>query len=170
MIIALVGYMTCGKTHWAKQLSENTDLAFVDLDTFLESAFLHATIQQFITEQGELAFRKAERKALETVLQMENIVLATGGGTPCYYDNMAMLNMKATTVFLDTSLQTLAARLQLNREARPLLAHLQDAEVKEFVAKHLFERKPFYYQAKYVLAENQINISQLLHIYNTNNA
>ncbi len=163
MRIALVGYMAAGKNYWGKRLAERLEVPFLDLDEELEKEVLHMPIPEFISTKGELAFRKQERHMLtELSTNQSNIVLATGGGTPCYYDNMEVLKQAFTTVYLDVSIKTLADRLKENRIHRPLISHVKDDELKEFVAKHLFERRVFYSQAKIAIHENDLTLDELI--------
>ena len=83
----------------------------------------------------------------DILLENQNFVLSLGGGTPCYYDNMELVNAKAVSIFLDRSIPDLFHTLKEQRVDRPLIAHLAEADLKEFIAKHLFERRSFYEQA-----------------------
>ena len=150
MKIALVGYMGSGKTFTAKALAEKLDLDFLDLDAEIESQ-MQRSISEIISEKGELYFRKKERETLSRLLKGSNFVLATGGGTPCYYDNMELLNANSDTYFLSTSVKVLGLRLVKEKATRPLISHIADENLNEFVAKHLFERRHFYEQAKHTL-------------------
>ena len=168
MKIALIGYMASGKSFLGHQLAEALDVRFVDLDRILEDKFLQEPIASFIQSKGELAFRKLERQAMAEIRESDDdLVIATGGGTPCYYDNMLQLNKLTTTIYLNASIKTIARRLIEGREERPLVSHLGDDEVMEFVAKHIFERRAFYSQAKYVLNEEHHSVDHLLKLLKT---
>ena len=146
--IALIGYMGSGKTKVGKQVASLLNYKFIDLDAQLE-AQLGSSIAEIISKKGELFFRKAERSLLLDLLATEStMVLSTGGGTPCYYDNMDVLTQYCHCVYLSAPVGVLYSRLQNDREHRPLIAHLTDDDLKEFIGKHLFERTPFYQMAQ----------------------
>ena len=146
--IALVGYMGSGKSYWAKMMGSSYGIPVVDLDVVLEQKHLGMSIATYIERFGELAFRKKERAVLHQLAHdKEEFVLATGGGTPCYYDNMDVLNLYFITIYLQSSVPELFHRLKNEKSNRPLISHLRDEELKEFIAKHLFERRTFYAQA-----------------------
>jgi shikimate kinase len=167
MKIAFVGYMGSGKSFCASRLASEIDVPFVDLDSYLEEKYLQSSVSDFIKNKGELAFRKLEKKALQTLSEADNpMVLACGGGTPCYYDNMDVLNSNFHTVYLNCSISTLVSRLTNELRQRPLISHLEVSELKEFVAKHLFERRYYYNQARTVLNENHFDLASMLKILN----
>jgi shikimate kinase len=163
--IALVGYMGCGKSYWGKKLANYLNWRFVDLDEWLEENKLSTSIGSYINEKGELLFRKKEREALKELADInEQIVLSTGGGTPCYYNNMDLLNANFKTLYLDCSIKLLTNRLLQQKAHRPLIAHVPDAELKEFVAKHLFERRHFYSQASSIIKADELELETLLDV------
>ncbi len=152
MIISLVGYMGSGKTHISKILSEKLNFKFIDLDKEIFQRN-KLTIPEIFEKKGELYFRKLEREVLEEILAKEkNAVLSVGGGTPVYYNNMEIINNNSKSVFLKASVGTLAGRLSKQKEKRPLIAHISDENLPEFIAKHLFERNPFYGKAQFSIS------------------
>lgn len=149
MKVILIGYMTSGKSTIGKQLSARMYLPFIDLDTYIEEKE-DAKISEIFEEEGEIAFRLKEHRYLKELLNKEkDSIISLGGGTPCYADNMKVLeNAKhTTTIYLQADIQTLVERIKKNKEQRPLVARIKDNELHEFVAKHLFERRYFYEQA-----------------------
>ena len=163
--IALVGYMGSGKSYWGKKLANHLNWRFIDLDEWLEEYKLNASIGDFINENGELLFRKKEREALNELVELnEQYVLSTGGGTPCYYNNMDILNANFKTLYLDCSIKTLTDRLLQQKAHRPLIAHVSDNELKEFVAKHLFERRHFYSLASIIIKADDLELETLLDV------
>lgn len=138
--------MGAGKSTVAKKLAVELGLDFFDLDVEIEKKSDY-TITETIFNKGELFFRKLERETLEELLNKDNFILATGGGTPCYYDNMELMNNNALTIYLKYSVIDLYERLEGNQSERPLIAHLQGQALKEYIGKHLFERAPFYEKA-----------------------
>lgn len=148
MEIILVGYMGSGKTTIGKLLAQQLNLRFLDLDAYIEEAE-GTTITQLFQERGEVYFRKREIKYVTEILsQYKGYVLSTGGGAPCFGDTMQkMTTTTPNTIYLKASIDTLTDRLKSEREHRPLLSNASDAEVREYIAKHLFERSFFYNQA-----------------------
>lgn len=142
-----MGYMGSGKTKNGKKLAKQLGWPFVDLDAAVV-AHTQSSIADLVANRGELYFRKMERQLLEEVLKKPgSFVFAVGGGTPVYYNNMELLNQHCIVVYLQGNVGTLFQRLVGNRSARPLIAHLPEEELKDFIAKHLFERNPIYMQA-----------------------
>ncbi|KQT25852.1 shikimate kinase [Chryseobacterium sp. Leaf405] len=149
MIISLVGYMGSGKSHISKILSDKLNFKLIDLDKDI-SRRNKLTIPEIFEKKGEIYFRKLEREALEEILASEeNVILSLGGGTPVYYNNMEIINHNSKSVFLKASVGTLAERLSKQKEKRPLIANIDEENLPEFIAKHLFERNQFYSKAQY---------------------
>ena len=143
--------MGSGKTHVAKVLSQKIQLKIIDLDKEI-SIKNNLTIPEIFKQKGEIFFRKQEKQTLEELLSThESGILSLGGGTPCFYNNMDLLVEKTETFFLRTSVGTLSERLIPQKQKRPLIAHLPDEDLPEFIAKHLFERNTFYSKAKYTV-------------------
>ncbi|WP_392436862.1 shikimate kinase [Cruoricaptor ignavus] len=152
MIISLAGYMGSGKSLIANDLAKKLNFKAVDLDQEI-IAENQLEISEIFEKQGEFFFRKAERKILEKILNApENSVLSLGGGTPAYFDNIHLLNQKSFSVFLQASVKTLSERLQSEKSERPLIAKISDEDLPEFIAKHLFERNPYYTQCQAVIS------------------
>lgn len=155
MIISLLGYMGSGKSHISKILSQRTGLKLIDLDKEI-SLKNKLSIPELFEKKGEIYFRRVEREVLEEILaKEENVILSLGGGTPVYYNNMEIINQNSESIFLRTSVPTLAERLAKQKLKRPLIAHLQDEDLPEFIAKHLFERNFFYSKAKFTVVTDQ---------------
>ncbi|UWX59055.1 AAA family ATPase [Chryseobacterium oranimense] len=149
MVISLIGYMGCGKSHISKILSDKINFKLIDLDKEI-SRRNKLTIPEIFEKKGEIQFRKLEREALEEILASEeNVVLSLGGGTPVYYNNMEIINHSSKSIFLRASVNTLYERLTKQKEKRPLIANIPDEDLPEFIAKHLFERNAFYSKAQY---------------------
>lgn len=148
MIISLAGYMGSGKSHIATILSEKTGFKSIDLDK--EIIFRNkSSITEIFAKKGEIFFRKQERELLEEILATENnIILSLGGGTPAYYNNMDVINSNSMSIYLRTSVATLTERLKKQKAKRPLIANIADEDLPEFIAKHLFERNPYYGKCK----------------------
>lgn len=162
--VFLIGYMASGKSTLGKELSQKINCPFVDLDNKVEEQ-MGMRIEEAIERFGELHFRKHEHNTLkELLLSMPgSAVVAVGGGTPAFYDHMEMLNAQGVTVFLDVPLKELTQRLEGDLD-RPLLKNHLDKT--EFIAKHLFERRPYYSLAKHRLVGSEITVEDLLELLN----
>ncbi|MFY9244106.1 MAG: shikimate kinase [Polaribacter sp.] len=149
MKIVLLGYMASGKSSIGKRLSKKMSIEFIDLDDYIIEKE-KSSILDIFKNKGEIYFRLIENKYLKEILAKNtNFVLSVGGGTPCYANNMEEINQEyVTSIYLEGNLKTLVKRLIKKKSKRPLIASLSDDQIPEFVAKHLFERRFFYDQAK----------------------
>ena len=109
--IFLTGYMGAGKTTLGKAFARYMDIPFIDLDWYIEERF-HKTVGELFIERGETGFRELERNMLHEVAEFENVVISTGGGAPCFYDNMDFMNRTGKTVFLEVHPDVLFRRLR----------------------------------------------------------
>lgn len=151
MKIVLLGYMASGKSSIGRRLSNLLSMSFLDLDDYI-SAQENMAIPTIFAEKGEVYFRTIEHKYLKEVLdKKEDFILALGGGTPCYANNMDVINKDkhSVSIYLNGNTATMIERLIRKKAKRPLVASLGDDKIPEFVAKHLFERRPFYEQAEH---------------------
>lgn len=156
MKIFLIGMMGTGKTYWCKKLAKKLKVGGYDLDFLIES-HEEKSIAEIFAEDGEAYFRRAESKILHWFKEKKSFVLATGGGTPCFHENMQWMNEQGITVWIDEPVEVLVARLQPEKEHRPLIKNLSDAELKQFLTEKLVQRFPFYHQATYHLQGNAIS-------------
>lgn len=145
--------MGTGKSTLAKLLALNLELEPIDLDQYIEQK-TGFSISETILNKGELFFRKLERDSLIELLEKDDIILSTGGGTPCYFDNIELLNNNSLSIFLMRSPKELFNRLVGHTRERPLLAHLSGEDLQEYIAKHVFERTPFYQKATLIINAN----------------
>lgn len=146
--IFLIGYMGAGKTTLGKALAREMNLSFIDLDWHIEGRF-HKTVSEVFAERGEEGFRELERQMLHEVAEFEDVIISTGGGTPCFFDNMDYMNGRGQTVFLDVHPDILFNRLRVATHQRPILQGKTDGELRAFIADALEKRAPFYVQARY---------------------
>jgi len=159
----LWGYMGSGKSSLGRAVARNLNLEFKDLDHVIaqESGM---TIPEFMKHRGELAFRKLERQLLIEHQGFDGI-LSCGGGTPCYYDNADWMVEHGQTIYLSASVGWLHQRLAASRARgtkRPLLSDVADEDLAEFIAKHLFERLPFYQKAVFKVAVDKTSSEQVV--------
>ena len=153
--IFLVGYMGAGKTTLGRALADILRLQFVDLDHYIEMRY-HKTITQIFADNGESGFREIERRMLHEAGEFENVVISTGGGTPCFFDNMEYMNGQGTTVFLDVPIDRLFIRLSIARKKRPLIMNKSDEELRSFITEQLGKRLPHYSKAKQKFVADQL--------------
>ncbi|MDI1316150.1 shikimate kinase [Flavobacterium sp.] len=151
--IILVGYMAVGKTTIAQLLSKKIEIEWIDLDKLIEKE-LRLSVSEIFKQKGEVYFRKVEHELFKECLKSTtDTIISTGGGTPCYANNHLLLKGENTiSVYLKASIETVFERLKSEKQHRPLVENQSEAELKEFIAKHLFERSYFYNQATYTIA------------------
>ncbi len=152
MKVVLIGYMGSGKTTVGRLIAQELGCEFIDLDDYIESS-LNEKITHIFKTKGELYFRKKESELLNEILDdNRELVIALGGGTPCYGVNMDTILQKMNLVFyLKLSIASLTERLIKEKEHRPLISHLKDEDLPEFIGKHLFERGVYYSRANYTV-------------------
>lgn len=144
--IFLIGYMGAGKTTLGRALAKELGVEFIDLDSYIENR-MHKSIAQIFAEKGEEEFRNIERRMLHEAGEFENVVISTGGGTPCFFDNIEYMNSQGATVFLDVPVERLFIRLSIARKKRPLIMNKSDEELRSFIAEQLDKRMPHYSKA-----------------------
>ena len=145
--IFLIGYMGCGKSTMGRAVSALTGVPFIDLDNYIEQRF-HITVKEIFAQRGEGGFRDVERRMLQEVADFEDVIVACGGGTPCFFDNMEYMNTHGTTVFLNTPIDRLHSRLMRGRHKRPLIADKDDEELMTFIKEALAKRMDHYSKAQ----------------------
>ncbi len=155
MKIFLIGMMGSGKSFWAKKLAKKWKLGGYDLDFLIESNE-EKSIAEIFEEDGEAYFRKVESKLLYWFAEKKAFFLATGGGTPCFNNNIEWMNKQGITIWINEPIEILVKRLLPEKEHRPLIKHLSDQELHIFLSKKLAERTAYYQQAKYTLNAGSI--------------
>ena len=139
--------MGCGKSTMGRAVSALTGVPFIDLDNYIEQRF-HLTVKEIFAQRGEDGFRDVERRMLQEVADFEDVIVACGGGTPCFFDNMEYMNTHGTTVFLNTPIDRLHSRLMRGRHKRPLIADKDDEELMTFIKEALAKRMNHYSKAQ----------------------
>lgn len=160
MRIYLIGYMGSGKSTLGRRLAEHLNLQFVDMDHYIEMRN-HKTIPQIFAELGETEFRKKERKALEELAEFSDIVIATGGGAPCFFDNIDVMNNSGKTIYLNIDPVILAERLMKSKTERPLIKGKSREELVAFIDETLNRRNQFYKQAKFEITRPDIDLKEI---------
>lgn len=163
MRVYLVGYMASGKSSLGRQLAKMLGFAFHDLDTMFEDRY-RIGIADFFDRYDEEAFRSLEQKILIESTALSNAVIATGGGTPCFFDNMGIIRESGVSVYLKWPAGLLAERLKRVRKKRPLLAGIPPEDLEGFITRHLLDREVYYSQARFIIDGARPNIPQLAEV------
>lgn len=159
--IYLVGYMGAGKTTAARRLAHLLGWEVVDTDALFEEKY-KISVNDFFNKYDETLYRKLESEVLKATESLENVVVSTGGGTACYYDNMEWMNQHGLTVFLRISPQAAVDRVIHSRHKRPLVEGKSEEELTEFVNRHYASRMPFYEQAIITVKSEDLDVDSLL--------
>lgn len=163
--VALVGFSGVGKSTVGKKLAGKLNYSFIDLDQYFEQKYCFS-IPTFFQQFGEPLFRELERKVLEEVLQKDKVVIATGGGTACFFDNMALINGKCTSIYLQMAEKSIFERLSHSKRPRPLTSSLSAEELRNYIHSTLEKREPFYLQAHLTLKGENFDIDEALRLLN----
>jgi shikimate kinase len=154
--------MGCGKTHWGKQLSQKLQIPFFDLDSVIEEKE-ERDISSIFAEMGEEYFRMLEKDVLYLLTEShESFVMASGGGTPCFFNNIDYMKSRGTTVWINCSVDCLHSRLVKERDKRPLISSIPEEELKNFIIKKFSDRKIFYQQAQVIINEDDVTLDILI--------
>jgi shikimate kinase len=162
MRIFLIGFMGSGKSHYGKKLARLLNYPFIDLDQHISTAH-HLSITDIFKNHGEEYFREQEKNTLRELIKgWQEIVIGTGGGTPCFHNNMQMMNENGVTVYLKGSPTFLFHRVLPRKDSRPLMSGLNDTELMNFIESKLQERSPMYEQAKIIVDAKNITAKELM--------
>lgn len=155
MKLFLIGYMGSGKSTVGKFLAQKLSSDFIDFDDYIEKK-QGKTISEIFQTEGEKKFRELENESLKKLLVKKNTVISLGGGTPCFHNNMELINQNGTSVYIEMSVDALAKRLIKARKKRPLIEGMNEMDLRFFIAANLEKRLPFYLQAHHrIKSENQ---------------
>ena len=152
--------MGSGKTTAGKKLAALLGYTFIDLDALIERESGHS-VEEWFT-RGEEKFREIETLVLRQTAETQNVVISTGGGTPCFHDNMTWMKEHGLTVYLRLNVGSLFHRLAESKKDRPLLANKTDVELMEFITESLKEREFFYSQAHYIIKGENLDVKSML--------
>ncbi len=167
MLVFLVGFMGCGKTHWGKIWSSVTRMPFLDTDAEIEGLAQKKIIEIFENE-GENEFRRLEQSVLHTTMHHRQAIVATGGGTPLFFDNMEWMNANGTTIYLKATPAELLANLEHEKNHRPLLLTSATGTLPATIEKLLAKRTPVYEQARHILQVSTLQAQTLSNLLNIN--
>ena len=155
--IFLIGIMGSGKTYWAQRLADHLNIDWIDLDQQIEKV-TDMPVRDIFATKGEEYFRLKEKETLRQFAGIHNIIISTGGGTPCFHHNMEWMNDNGITIWLNVDSGILAERLIRKKYKRPLISQLDDEEIQEFIENKIKEREPFYSKAKYQVTGSEITL------------
>ncbi len=158
MRVFLIGFMGSGKTHWGRQLASKLQIPFFDLDELISQGE-NKTITEIFSESGEEYFRMRERETLSSIIdEYPSVVLSTGGGTPCFFNNIEKMKKYGIVVWLNTEVEVILQRLMKEKEKRPLIRDIPDEELKTYIIRKLNKRR-MYYELANVVLDNESDIS-----------
>jgi shikimate kinase len=160
MRIYLVGYMGSGKSTIGRELANRLGLTWIDLDDEFETRY-KISIPDFFNKYSENAFREIEHKILNDISLTSDVVVSTGGGSPCYHDNMKLMNQTGITVYLEASPELLISRIELSARKRPLFQKMQGEDFLQKITQHIESREMFYKQSKIIFAAEKPDIETL---------
>lgn len=163
MRVFLIGFMGSGKTHWGKQLASQLKIPFLDLDEAIAEKE-KKSVTQIFAECGEEVFRMKEKETLEELVDShQSLVLSTGGGTPCFFNNIETMKKYGVVVWLNTHVEILLQRLMKEKATRPLIKNIADDDMKSFIVRKLNERRMYYEQADVIIDnENSISVNEFI--------
>lgn len=161
-LVFLIGFMGSGKTTWGKKLAAATGRVFIDLDQLI-SEVAGMSIPEYFKLYGEEQFRILEREVLQTLTTDKPAIISTGGGAPCYFDNMEWMNQQGVTIYLQLTPKALLSRLnkQKSIDARPALKGLRDDALLAFIEEKLGDRESFYKQAQFSVDQLTLSMEKL---------
>lgn len=159
--IYIVGYMGAGKTTAARRLAKRMGWEVVDTDALFEEKY-KISVNDFFNKYDEPLYRKLESEVLKATESLDHVVVSTGGGTACFFDNMDWMNQHGLTVFLRISPQAAVDRVIHSRHKRPLVEGKSEEELTEFVNQHYASRLPFYEQANIIVKSEDLDLDALI--------
>jgi shikimate kinase len=160
MKIYLIGYMASGKTNLGREMAEITGMSFADLDELFEEKY-KVSILEFFEKYGEELFRKLEQGILLDTEAMDNVIISTGGGTPCFFNNMDFILENGRSVYLKMPVPLLADRMETLHKKRPLLKGVPSGEIEQYITQQLKEREVHYLRANLVTEGPAFNAAEI---------
>ncbi len=153
--------MGSGKSTLGKRLSRKIDYQFTDMDEAVEK-LTNTSIADLFKKKGEDYFRRKENEFLQQLETEQNLIVATGGGSPCFYNNLEIMNAKGITIYLKMTPSGLARRLKQARGNRPLLADIADEQLEDYIDNKLKIREPFYLQSSYIVKGENVKPNHII--------
>jgi shikimate kinase len=166
MRIYLIGYMASGKTRMGQEISALTGYPFVDTDELFEEKY-RISIVDFFERYNEDSFRKIEKELLMETLNYQDAIIATGGGTPCFFGNMEFIKKNGKSIYLKMSLISLVDRLSVIKKKRPLLKNIAITDLESYIRTQLTERDQFYSQADFSVDAEMVTANEIVSLIST---
>ncbi|PLX18163.1 MAG: shikimate kinase [Marinilabiliales bacterium] len=164
MRVFLIGFMASGKSSAGKKLAKKIDLPFVDLDDYIEEKY-NSTIRLLIYEKGIDTFREIEKNSLDELIhKYKDVLISTGGGTPCFFNNMELMNSKGVTIYLEVDIPTLVDRLIHSKKDRPLIWGKTRDDLTVYAKDLLAKRHDFYSKAQHKVNGKNLKIESLVEL------
>jgi shikimate kinase len=160
-IVYIIGFMGSGKSTAGKKLASLLGWSYIDLDKRIEG-YTSRTIPEIFSQNGEDYFRNIEAQLLRELKSSTDIVISTGGGTPCHGDNMNFMNENGLTVYLKLTPAELNRRLSQSKGQRPLIKDLDKGNLLSFIEEKLAVRENYYKKADITLGGIDLDIKMLL--------
>ena len=160
MRIFLIGYMGSGKSTVGKKLAAKLDFNFVDVDSFIEQEY-KISINDFFKKYGEEKFRDIEHLALLEIIENDNLIISTGGGLPCFNNNMQIIKENGVSIYLKLNVNGLYSRLVNSKKKRPLIQGMAEDDLKKFIEKQLSEREQYYLQSDFIVEGINVDYKNL---------
>ncbi|MFN5705779.1 MAG: shikimate kinase [bacterium] len=159
--IYLIGFMGSGKSTFGKKLAKELALPFIDLDKEIEVK-AKCSITDIFKYLGEDTFRKMESDTLHELSDREEFVMATGGGTPCYFNNIEQINNNGTSIYIELDIQSIYNRLSQAKNIRPTIKDKKEEELLQFIKEKIEERKPIYEKADLIINGLSVNLKEVV--------
>jgi shikimate kinase len=159
--IYLIGFMGSGKSTVGKRLALKLKYSFIDMDKVIEKGS-GMTISEIFEEKGEDEFRRMEHKLVLETVNMTDVVVSTGGGVPCFFDNIDIINRNGISIYLKMTSEDLLKRLKGSKYERPLIRDLSPDEMAEYIKEKLREREPYYLKSKYIMDGKDPDIAEIV--------
>jgi shikimate kinase len=154
--------MGSGKTTIGRRLANRLKFDFLDLDSQIEKQEKR-TVDQIFSQSSETYFREIEHTCLKEISSLEkNIVISTGGGAPCFYNNMDIINQSGKSVYLQMHPHSLAKRIEYSKRERPLLKGMTEEEIEHFIETKLIEREKYYLKANFIIKGESLDLDELV--------
>ena len=159
--IYIIGYMCSGKSSISRKVAARLGYEAFDTDDLFEEKY-HICVQDFFEKYGEDYFRKFESEILKKTGEMHHVVVSTGGGTPCFFDNMQWMKENGSTIFVRVSPLTSFHRIMKAKRKRPLVYGKSEEELFQYVENHYNSRLPFYEQADFTVKGENLDIDEIM--------
>lgn len=161
--IFLIGFMGSGKSTFGKKLAKELSVNFIDLDKIIEQR-AKCSVNDIFKYLGEDTFRKMESEALKSFESEKEFVMATGGGTPCYFDNMEYIKTQGTSIYIELDTRSIYNRLSNAKNIRPTIKGKKEEELMHFIEDNLNTRRTIYEQAQLKINGLSLEIKKVIEL------